>query len=298
MSRIRVWIKASRLQSQSFIFLPVLFGQAWFVSQGNEISWPIFFVMTLFCFFDQLFIVYANDYADYETDCKNTTFTIFSGGSRVLADKDLLPDQLKKSAYLMAACCIGCGLSLTFVFKRPLALPLVIISLGLLWMYSYKPFKLSYKGGGEFLQMTGVGLVLTLFGYYAQSGTFAGYPWFLLWVILPTQLACAMATSLPDEPSDRLFHKKTTTVLLGPQNTKRLIIALNITSILLFPFVSWMSAFNRQTVFILVIPAVSVFTQCFLVNSETGSVKLTFFVTLSVLFTLSIMGGMAASLLC
>ncbi len=297
MNSIKSWLKASRLQSQSYIFLPVLFGQAWFVSQGNKLNWPIFIIMTLFGLFDQLFIVYANDYADFETDCMNTTFNIFSGGSRVLADKDLIPDQLKKSSIMMAALCLLCGVVLTIFFQRIIAVPIVIVAIGLLWMYSYAPFKLSYRGGGEFLQMLGVGLVLTVFGYYAQSGEITGFPWQLLFVILPTQLACAMTTALPDEPSDKLSGKHTMTVLLGAKLTKVLIIGLNITSIAMFPFVSWLTPSDNRTYMILFIPALASIFQLLLINSITGSLKLTIFVFLSVLTTLSIMGGMAITLL-
>lgn len=297
MNSIKAWIKASRLQSQSYIFLPVLFGQAWFVYQRNELNWPIFFIMALFCLFDQLFIVYANDYADYETDCKNTTFNIFSGGSRVLADKDLIPEQLKKSSFLTAILCLACGVILTIIYSRFMAIPLVVIALCLLWMYSYKPFQLSYRGGGEFLQMAGVGVILPLFGYYAQSGTFLDFPWPLMFVILPTQLACGMATSLPDEPSDRLSAKKTMTVLLGQKKTKILIIILNIISIILFPFTGWLQPLDVQVYYIILVPAIASFMQLFLINSKAGSLKLTLFVFLSVLVTLSIVGGMAISLL-
>lgn len=297
MNSIKAWIKASRLQSQSYIFLSVLFGQAWFVYQGNELNWPIFIVMSFFCLFDQLFIVYANDFADYETDCKNNTFNIFSGGSRVLADKDLVPAQLKKASLLMTSLCLACGFFLTVLYQRSLAIPLVVSALMLLWIYSYKPFKLSYLGGGEFLQMAGVGIILPFFGYYAQSGTVLEFPWMLMLVILPTQLACAMATSLSDEPSDKLSKKKTMTVLLGQKKTKRLIILLNIISMILFPYSGWIQPFNIEVFYILLVPGIATFIQLFITNCEAGSAKLTLFVFLSVLVTLSLMGGMAISLL-
>lgn len=297
MNSLKNWLKASRLQSQSYIFLPILLGQAWFVIQGNPLNWSIFCIMTLFGLFDQLFIVYANDYADFETDCMNTTFNIFSGGSRVLADKDLSPEQLRNASVLMAILCLLCGVVLTLFFRRNLSVPIVGVALGLLWMYSYAPFRLSYRGGGEFLQMTGVGLVLPFFGYYAQSGTTAGFPWELLLVILPTQLACAMTTALPDEPSDRVSKKRTLVVILGAQRTKYLILGLNVISIAAFPFVSWLPPSDPQVYMILFTPALAGIAQIFLINSSPGSRKLTVFVFLSVLTTLSIMGGMAISLL-
>jgi 1,4-dihydroxy-2-naphthoate octaprenyltransferase len=175
---------------------------------------------------------------------------------------------------------------------------MVATALGLLWMYSYEPAKLSYRGGGEFLQMLGVGFVLPFFGYYAQAGEVTGFPWAILAAILPTQLACAMATSLPDEPSDRLSGKHTMTVLLGDKKTKGLIFILNLTSIVLFPFAGWLSIGNPVVYKILLLPFLAALVQLFFMNSRPGSIRLTLFTFLSVLVTLSLMGGMAIALLC
>ena len=292
MEKIKAWLKASRLPSQSYIFIPILFGQAWYVFQGNKLDWSILALMTCFGLFDQLYIVYANDYADMETDRRNTTYNIFSGGSRVLVDGDLNPEQLKKAAINMAGLCIICGIMLTVFFQRGLAVPIIIVALGLLWLYSYPPARISYRGAGEILQMLGVGLVLPVFGYYAQSGSIHGFPFGLLPVILPTQLACAMATSLPDEPSDRLSGKQTSTVLLGAKTTKYSILFLNAISIASIPFVSWFSSGDIRMYLLLVIPFFAAFSKMFVINSGPGSFKLTVFVFLSVLITLSLMTGM------
>jgi len=297
MNTFRVWLKASRLQSQSYIFLPVLVGQAFFFFQGNPLSRTIFFIMILFGLFNQLYIVFANDYADMETDCQNRTFNIFSGGSRVLADKDLMPDQLKTASIIMALLCFLCGLILTIFYHRAFAIPIVVIDLGLLWMYSYKPVKLSYRGGGEFLQMLGVGFVLPFFGYYAQAGDISGFPWAFLPPILTTQLACAMATSLPDEPSDRLSDKHTMTVLLGDKKTKWLVVILNFVSIVIFPFAGRLATGEPAIYKIILLPALAVSAQFFFMNGKPGSSQLTLFTFLSVLITLSLMGGLAIFLL-
>ena len=296
MNTVKAWLKASRLQSQSYIFLPILFGQAWYVFQGNKLDWSILAVMTCFGLFDQLYIVYANDYADMETDRQNTTYNIFSGGSRVLVDGDLKPEQLKNAAISMAGLCFACGIILTIFYQRGLAIPITIIALALLWLYSYPPARLSYRGGGEVLQMLGVGLILPLFGYYAQSGAVNSFPFSLLFVILPSQLACAMATSLPDEPSDRRSGKLTSTVLLGAKPTKYSIILLNAVSLVSLPFVSWYSFRNIDLYLILSIPFTSFLFMFFFINSAPGSLKLTVFIFLSVLITLSLMAGMSISM--
>ena len=183
-------------------------------------------LLHLYGLFLQLFIVYANDRADIETDRLNTTYTIFSGGSRTLVNGLITLRENTLAITTVIACNAAVGIILTALYRRALALPLIAMSLGLLWLYSFPPVRLSYRGGGEILQMLGVGLVLPLFGYYGQAGSLAAFPLHLLAFILPCQLACAMATALPDEPSDRNSRKHTASVLLGLSKAKAAVIAL------------------------------------------------------------------------
>ncbi len=150
--QLSAWIQASRLPSQSFIFFPILLGQAAWVSQGGSINWWAFFLIQLFGLFDQLYIVYANDYADYRDDRLNTAPTIFSGGSRVLVDNLLKPVQLKTAAIIMIVLCITTGILFTLLYRYYYMIPLMVSGILLLWMYSYRPFKLSYRGSDELLQ--------------------------------------------------------------------------------------------------------------------------------------------------
>jgi 1,4-dihydroxy-2-naphthoate octaprenyltransferase len=116
-------------------------------------------------------------------------------------------------------------ISLLTVSWMPLVLG--IVGVLLLWAYSYRPFLLSYRGGGELLQMIGVGGVLPLLGYVAQNGgSLEGFQWMVLAVTLPISLACGITTSLPDRPSDLSSSKKTSAVLLGSKGAQSLALIL------------------------------------------------------------------------
>ena len=212
---LKAWLQASRLPSQSYIALPLLLGQILAYALTGAWSWTLFFLIQAFGVFDQLYIVYANDYADRETDQDNQTATIFSGGSRVLVDGIISPQALKRAALLMAFFAIATTFTMALLFARPAAIPLGAFGLLLLWAYSYPPLRLSYRGGGELLQMLGVGAVLPLLAFYAQAGSFAAFPWALLFTLLPFSLATAISTALPDLPSDRRAEKKTIPVTFG-----------------------------------------------------------------------------------
>lgn len=230
--KIKSWIQASRLPSQSYIFFPLLLGQALWFSQSGSLNLPLAGLTWLFGLTVQLYIVYANDLADVEIDRLNSTFTPFSGGSRVLVEGKLTVPDLKRAVALTVFVNGLIGV-LLFILDRPIAPALILISLTLLWLYSFPPVRLSYRGGGEFLQMIGVGLILPLFGYYIQAGSLLAFPLPYVGALLPLQLACAFSTTLPDEPSDRAGGKKTIAVALGGTQARALVVTLHLLSLIL-----------------------------------------------------------------
>lgn len=234
---LRAWLQASRLPSQSYLALPLLLGQAVAVHlRGGALDVGTLVAVQLFGVLDQLFIVYANDWADQETDRRNQTATLFSGGSRVLVEGRLSPRALGLAAVLCAGALLALSLGLALLRDAPLLVPLAVAALGLLWAYSYPPLRLSYRGGGELLQMVGVAGVLPLYGYVAQGGDPGRFPWALVALLLPTHLACAIATALPDEPSDRESGKLTLPARVGGERAAWVIVALNALTLVLAPW--------------------------------------------------------------
>ncbi len=232
------WLKASRLASQSYIALPLFLGQLLAWRAHGSWSWEVFALVQAYGLFDQLYIVYANDYADRHDDPLNETATIFSGGSRVLVDEQLTPRHLLVGAWVMAGLVLATGLVIGLVWGRWLVLPLQAVGLGLLWAYSYAPIRMSYRGGGELLQMLGVAGVLPIVGWFAQAGTMTAFPWAILAFLLPMNLATAICTALPDQPSDELVSKRTLPVQIGGAPARLVTIALNVLGLTLYLFVA------------------------------------------------------------
>jgi 1,4-dihydroxy-2-naphthoate octaprenyltransferase len=287
MREIAAWAQASRLPSQSYIFLPILLGQSVWFSQTGKISILPFVLIQLFGLFDQLYIVYANDYADVETDRINSTPTPFSGGSRVLVEKALRPADLKRAAWLMLILSLSTGVWLTIAYHRILILPMMVFGLLLLWGYSYPPVSLSYRGGGEILQTIGTGMVLPVLGYYAQSGSVTDFPWWVFLILGPTSFACAVGTSLPDEPSDRESGKKTFTVLIGQQPAKGFVMLLNVMSLAVMYCLTGTSSRLNVPGLVFVYLALVIAMMIPFFSSRPGENRLVGFVTLAVLCTLS-----------
>lgn len=291
--KIKSWIQASRLPSQTYIFFPLLLGQSLWFSQSGSLNLPLAAFTWLFGLTVQLYIVYANDLADIAIDQLNSTFTPFSGGSRVLVEGKLTVPDLRKAVSIMVLLngLIGAVL---FTLDRPLAPSLILISLTLLWLYSFPPVRLSYRGGGEFLQMAGVGLILPLFGYYVQAGSLHVFPLHYAAALLPLQLACAFSTTLPDEPSDRAGGKKTISVTLGGSRTRTLVIALHLMTIALLARV--MRSENSASAFLPVIAlSITAITGMILSAKRAfpGNRAMLLFVTCSILATVGLTASLA-----
>lgn len=222
------WLQASRLPSQSYIAVPLMAGQAlaWHVT--GSWSWAVFVLVQLYGVFDQLYIVYANDYADRDADPHNQWITPFSGGSRVLVEGKIAPQTLAKAAWLMVFGAMATTVALAVGWGRPWAVPVGLFGVLLLWAYSYSPFKLSYRGGGELLQAVGVGGVLPLLAYYAQAGNWQGFPWWLLVSFVALNLSNAITTALPDRLSDTAANKRTVPVWAGEKAAQWAVIGLHL----------------------------------------------------------------------
>lgn len=209
------WLQAARPLSQANIAVPLLYGQALAFGLFQTFSWRRFALAMVYGVLTQLFIVFANDAADWEADLKNLAPTPFSGGSRVVPEGKLSPMALGKGALVLAALLGAFGFYVTLQERLALALLFCTAPLLLTWAYSFKPLRLSYRGGGEHLQALGVGAVLPVVGLYFQAGTLAALPWGALIPCYLLGWAGNVVTALPDEPADRRSDKRARPVVVG-----------------------------------------------------------------------------------
>jgi 1,4-dihydroxy-2-naphthoate polyprenyltransferase len=243
MEKVKAWIKASRLPAQAFIFPSLLLGQAIHFQMSGEFNFLMAILIHLYGLFMHFYIVYANDYADFETDQLNQTFTPFTGGSRVLLDGDLKRDELKKGATLMVILVLLSSTLMATITRNFSIIFLAFCGLFLLYAYSFKPIKMSYRGYGEILQMIGVGIVLPIIGYVAQGGDMNLFTWSIIFILCLGQLAMAISTSLPDFPSDQVSNKNSTVVKFGISKSSTFIPMLFFTALILL----WFNQSNQSS---------------------------------------------------
>ncbi|MCA9681688.1 MAG: prenyltransferase, partial [Myxococcales bacterium] len=154
------WLQASRPLASANVAIPLVLGQALAFGAHGRFSWSLFGSVQLIGVFIQLFIVFANDFADREGDAHNRTFNQFSGGSRVIPEGKLSPTLIAGAALVALAGLLALGVAALLQGLGPWLLVGTAATAALLWAYSYPPLRYAYRGGGEVLQGLGVGVVL------------------------------------------------------------------------------------------------------------------------------------------
>jgi 1,4-dihydroxy-2-naphthoate octaprenyltransferase len=221
MSPWAAWVQAARPLAAANVAVPLILGEALAYAAHGQFSWSLFGAIGLLGVLDQLFIVFANDFADRDADALNPSPSIVSGGSRVIQEGKLSPDALRKAAWLMLAAMLVLALVLAVIHALWWLPALVLGGAALLWAYSFPPLRLSYRGYGELLQGLGVGVVLPITGFYAQAGSFAGLPWLGLLPCFLLAFTGNLLTALPDYPGDRAANKRTYPVRFGQFTARR-----------------------------------------------------------------------------
>jgi len=226
MARLRAWVQASRPILQIGVAVPLIYGQALAFAVHGAFATRLAALAFAYGIFAQMFIAYANDIADADTDAKNVTFSRFSGGSRVIPEGKLALFDLAKAATLAFLAMAAVSVFLVFREQRLWMVVLAAITAHLTWMYGFAPFRLSYRGLGEVAHGLGMGVLLPVVGYYVQAGTLEGigprtlFPSFLL------GFAANVTTALPDAPADAASGKHTLAVRRGERGARSTSLAL------------------------------------------------------------------------
>ena len=181
---------------------------------------PVHFILTLLgaCFFHIATNV-ANDYFDFRSgaDAANTSGTVpFSGGSRMLIEGFISPNEALAVSLLFAAAGSIIGLYLNFVSEGNIILIIGIMALLFIYGYNGFPFKLVNKGLGEIAIFLAWGPLIVLGSYYVQAGSFQSY-WPLI-VSVPSGIMTTLVlliNEFADRDADRSVGRKTWVIQFG-----------------------------------------------------------------------------------
>ncbi|MEZ4231046.1 MAG: prenyltransferase [Polyangiaceae bacterium] len=220
------WRYALKPGSWPKLLVPFALGQALGVVASSRVSWPAALLGLGFTLTDLAFIVFLNDWGDQGVD--RIKREMFPRG----CSPKTIPDGILGSRALLLAGLFSGALGLLLVIfgqwhlagqgvPRPGLGWMGLTCLGVFVAYSLPPLRLNYRGGGELLEMLGVGFALPYFNFYLQ----AGIRWSVwLWPMLGftvLSLGSALASGLSDEESDRAGGKRTLASVAGNETTRR-----------------------------------------------------------------------------
>ncbi|MGH1347709.1 MAG: prenyltransferase [Nannocystales bacterium] len=235
--KLSAWIQAARPLAHANLAMPLLVGEVLGWALVGEWDLRLVLLTHLAVVLDQLFIVFANDVADEESDRANKHATPFSGGSRVLVEGKISRQALRRASWLAAAALLGLAATMALGMRRPLLFPLWVAGIALMWAYSYAPLRLSYRGYGEVAQGLGLGLILPMIGFYTVTGSLQAMPWPALVPLFILGFAGNINTALPDTQPDAATKKRTWPVRFGADRARKHILQLLAVATFMTPFV-------------------------------------------------------------
>ena len=253
------WLYACKPGSWPKLLVPLALGQAVGIASVGRVNPLALFLGLAFVLLFAAGTVLLNDYGDQEVDAlKRRLFP------EACSPKTIPDDILEAKSVLWAGTgafviAIGIALSAEIVLVRP-GLTLAALSCVLLFLaYTFPPVQLNYRGGGEILEMIGVGFALPWWCAYLQSGQPSVGGLVLLPGFTLMSLSSALASGLADVQTDRLGGKRTFATMFGTTAVRQAIDGLVLGSLIFWAMLpilapSWATSW-------MMIPAVMTLAQ-------------------------------------
>lgn len=229
------WLYALKPASWPKLLVPALLGQAIGFGATAEVSIGGLGFGVVFTALFVAYVVLLNDWGDQDVDALKRRMFPSGCSPKTIPDGILPAGQILAVGVLAGAAALGVATAAGLFLDRPLLIPGAVASLFLFIAYTLPPIRMNYRGGGELLEMLGVGLGLPWLNAYAQSGQVLpnGFA-----IIIPgflfLALASAIASGLSDEKSDGKGGKRTFTTMLGNAKARR-----GVELMMLFGCIGW-----------------------------------------------------------
>lgn len=232
--RIGAWVKAIRFQFYPMAWIAYALG-AYLASVPGSPHWPTFWAGYLFIFLLEMATVFSNDYYDYSSDARNKNYSQFTGGSRVLVEKQISRRALRKGIVYSFLGAMLAAILVLVIAPGQLAVKLILVAfMTVIAMgYTIPPLKLSYRGWGEIDVGITHSFGVLLCGYVFQNGTlYNPLPWLVALPLLLAILPAIILAGIPDYEADKSAGKRTLVVRIGRENAAKLAAILIIASML------------------------------------------------------------------
>ena len=228
------WVYALKPASWPKLGVAALLGQGIGIAATGTVSVPALLVGLAFTVFDLCFVVLLNDWGDQDVDGLKRKLFPESCSPKTIPDGILDARSVGLAGVGAAAAALGVAIIGQELLARPGLAWSAIVCLALFAAYTLPPLRLNYRGGGEVLEMLGVGFALPWFHAYLQSGMTQPAGLVLLPAFALMCLASALASGLADIESDRLGGKRTFATAFGAAKVRQAVEGLVLGGILVW----------------------------------------------------------------
>jgi 1,4-dihydroxy-2-naphthoate octaprenyltransferase len=209
------WLYALKPASWPKLGVAALLGQAIGVAATGVISIPGLVLGVAFTVFDLCFVVLVNDWGDQDVDRLKRRLFPESCSPKTIPDRVLDARSVGMAGLGAGAAAFAVAIIGQELLGRPGLALSALVCLGLFAAYTLPPVRLNYRGGGEILEMIGVGFALPWLHAYLQSGMVRPAGLVLLPAFALMCLASALASGLSDIETDKLGGKRTFATTFG-----------------------------------------------------------------------------------
>ena len=231
--KIFAWIKAIRLQFYPMSFIAYTAGALGARNNDYGFDNSIFWLGYLWLFFAEVATVLSNEYFDFSSDRENKFFGPFTGGSRVLVNKQIGFKEMKTGIVISLVLAMSSLLLLLISFHGALTniILINIIFLLLALGYTIPPLKLSYRSLGELTVGVTHSFAVIACGYLFQGGSLVDpFSWWLSLPLFFSVFPSIILAGIPDYEADSSVYKKTIAVRLGTRGAVQLAMAFTFIS--------------------------------------------------------------------
>lgn len=228
------WVYALKPGSWPKLGVASALGQAIGVAATGTISVPGLAVGAVFTALHLCFVVLLNDWGDQGVDRLKRRLCPESCSPKTIPDRVLEAKSVGMAGLGAGAVAVGVAIVGQELLARPGLFWAGLVCLAIFVAYTFPPLCLNYRGGGEVLEMVGVGFALPWFNAYVQSGVASPAGLVLLPAFALMCLASAIASGLSDIETDRLGGKRTFATMFGAAQVRQAVEGLVIGGILVW----------------------------------------------------------------
>ncbi|MEW5950703.1 MAG: prenyltransferase [Elusimicrobia bacterium] len=214
---IKLYIKAARPFSFTVSFVPPALALvlAWAQIPNFYPKWSLFVLTFLGGFLAHAGSNILSDYFDYK---KGIDRPGTYGSSGVLVNSEMTPSQVLNLALFCFLSASIIGLAIMISIPNGFSLLWLVAAGGFLgFFYTTPPFILKYRAWGDFAVFMAFGPLMTLGGYFVQTGIYSIKPFLLAFPVAMIVDAILHANNIRDIENDKRCQIKTVAGILGKE---------------------------------------------------------------------------------